>query len=50
MARENVIGIKAKKSFNPSILKQSRCATGNNTTPVIVNWQSAIHATKTTGV
>ena len=50
MAKENLIGIKAKKSFNPSILKQSRCATGNNTTLVIVNWQSMIFATKTTGV
>ena len=50
MAKENLKGIKAKKSFNPSSLKQSRCAIGNNTTLVIVNWQSAILATKTTGV
>ena len=50
MAKENLIGIKAKKSFNPSILKQSRCATGNNTTLIIINWQSVILATKTTGV
>ena len=37
MAKENLIGIKAKNSLNPSILKQSRSATGNNTTMVIVN-------------
>ena len=50
MAKDNLIGIIAKNPFNSSILKQSRCATGNNTTLVIVNWQSAILATKTTGV
>ena len=50
MAKENLIGIKTKKSFNPSSLKQYRCATGNNTAVVIVNWQSMILATKTTGV
>ena len=32
MAKENLIGIKAKNCLNPSILKQSGCATGNNTT------------------
>ena len=40
MAKENLIGIKAKNCLNPSILKQSGCATaGSNTTLVIVNWQ-----------
>ena len=37
MAKENLMEIKAKHSLNPSIFKQSRCATGNNTTLVIVN-------------
>ena len=49
MAKENLIGIKAKNSLNPIILRQSRCASGNNTTLVIVNWQPVILASKTTG-
>ena len=49
MAKENLIGVKAKNSLNHSILKQSGCATGNNTTLFTVNWWSAILASKTTG-
>ena len=45
MAKEKLIGIRAKTS----IVRQSRCASGNNTTLIIVNWQSAILATKATG-
>ena len=43
----NLIGIKAKNSLDPSILKQSRLAIGTKTTLAIVNRQSAILATKT---